>query len=53
MATTPLSLPGKSHGQKSVAGYNPWGCKELDMTKRLSMAVDSEVGGRQLHTLQN
>ena len=24
-------LAGKSHGQKSLAGYSPWGCKELDM----------------------
>jgi len=23
-------LPGKSHGQWSLAGYNPRGCKELD-----------------------
>ena len=27
---TPLFLPGKSHGQRSLAGYSPWGCKELD-----------------------
>ena len=27
-----LSLPGKSHGQGSLAGYNPWGRKESDMT---------------------
>ena len=26
-------LPGKSHGQGSLAGYSPWGCKELDMTE--------------------
>ena len=26
-------LPGKSHGQRSLAGYNPWGCKESDMTE--------------------
>ena len=25
-------LPGKSHGQKSLAGYSPWGHKESDMT---------------------
>ena len=31
----PLLLPGKSHGQRSVVGYSPWGRKELDMTKRL------------------
>ena len=24
---TPVLLPGKSHGQKSLAGYSPWGCK--------------------------
>ena len=24
---TPVSLPGESHGQKSPAGYNPWGHK--------------------------
>ena len=53
MATTPVFLPEKFHGQRSLAGYSPWGCKELDMTKQLSTAVDSEVGGHQLHTLQN
>ena len=26
---TPVFLPGKSHGQRSLAGYNPWGRKEL------------------------
>ena len=25
---TPVSFPGKSHGQSSLAGYNPWGHKE-------------------------
>ena len=24
---TPIFLPGKSHGQRSLAGYSPWGCK--------------------------
>ena len=27
---TPVLLPGKSHGQRSLAGYIPWGRKELD-----------------------
>ena len=27
MATTPVFLPGESHGQRSLAGYSPWGCK--------------------------
>ena len=29
---TPVFLPGKSHGERSLAGYSPWGCKESDMT---------------------
>ena len=33
---TPVFLPGESHGQRSLAGYSPWGHKESDMTKRLS-----------------
>ena len=33
---TPVLLPGESHGQRSLVGYSPWGCKELDMTKWLS-----------------
>ena len=37
MATTPVLLPGKFHGRRSLVGYGPWGCKESDMTKRLSM----------------
>ena len=24
---TPVCLPGQSHGQRSLAGYSPWGCK--------------------------
>ena len=27
---TPVFLPGESHGQRSLAGYRPWGCKEWD-----------------------
>ena len=29
---TPVFLPGESHGQRCLAGYSIWGCKELDMT---------------------
>ena len=37
MAThTPLFWPGKSHGQKSLTSYGPWGCKELDTTEKLN-----------------
>ena len=38
---TPVLLPGKSHGQRSLAGYSPWGLKELDTTERLSTAQHS------------
>ena len=27
---TPVFLPGESHGQRSLASYSPWGCKESD-----------------------
>ena len=27
--STPGVLPGKSHEQRSLAGYNPWGCKRV------------------------
>ena len=32
---TPVLLPGKSHGWRSLLGDSPWGCKESDMTERL------------------
>ena len=25
---THSSIPGKSHGQRSLVGYSPWGCRE-------------------------
>ena len=33
---TAVFLPGKFHEQKRLEGYCPWGCKESDMTERLS-----------------
>ena len=32
IATTPVFLPGKSHGQRSLVGYSPWHRKELEVT---------------------
>ena len=32
---TPVLLPGKSHGWRSLVGYSPWGHKESDTTERL------------------
>ena len=36
---TPVFLPGESHGQRSLAGYRLWSCKESDMTEWLSLRV--------------
>ena len=35
VATQPtlVFLPGKFHGQRSLAGYSPWGHKQLGMTE--------------------
>ena len=30
---TPLFLPGESNGQRSLAGCDPWACKESDTTE--------------------
>ena len=32
---TPVLLPGKSHGRRSLVGCSPWGPKESDTTERL------------------
>ena len=32
------------HGQRSLAGYRPWGCKELDMTEQLNTAQNTTPG---------
>ena len=35
MAPTPALLPGKSHGQRSLVGYSPWGREESDTPEQL------------------
>ena len=35
MATHSNVVPGESHGQRSLAGYSPWGGKESDTTEQL------------------
>ena len=32
-ATHSSILAGETHGQRSLVGYSPWGCKESDMTE--------------------
>ena len=50
---TPVFLPGKSHGQRSLVGCSPWGCEESDTTERLhfhfSLSCIGEGNGNPLH----
>ena len=41
---TPVHLPGKSHGRRSLVGGSPWGTKESDTTERLHFhALEKEM----------
>ena len=40
---TPLFLPGEFHGQRSLAGYNPWGLKESDTTEQLTLSLSHNI----------
>ena len=39
---TPVLLPGKSHGQRSLVDYSAWGLKESDTTERLHFISSAE-----------
>ena len=45
---TPIFLPGESQGQRSLAGYRQWGCKDSDMTEPTEQAC---MHAHQLHLL--
>ena len=38
----PVFLPRKSHGQRSLAGYGPWDCEELDMIEHTHTNTHTE-----------
>ena len=40
---TPVFLPGKFHGQRSLADYSPWGPKESDIIEHTCMCVHACV----------
>ena len=42
---TPVFLPGESHGQRSLKGNSPWGCKESDMTKHTCTSYIHDIKG--------
>ena len=49
---TPVPLPGKSHGRRSLVGRSPWGCEESDTTEwlhfRFSLSCTGEGNGNPL-----
>ena len=40
---TLVLLPGKSHGQRSLAGYSPWGCKESHTTEHVFLQLQKDL----------
>ena len=48
----PVFLPGKSHCQRSLAGYRSWGHRELDTTERLIVTVQYVVGSGKIQNTQ-
>ena len=36
---SPVFLLGKFHGQRSLVGYSPWGCKVLDTPELLTLSI--------------
>ena len=40
---TPVFLPGESHGQRSLPGCSPWGCKESSMTEQLTLSLSQRL----------
>ena len=43
MAIHSSTLPGKSHGWRSLIGYSPWGCKESDATEHIETEMLNNV----------
>ena len=47
---TPVFLSGISHGWRSLVGYSPWGCKELDMPEQLTLNDQDSLSVVKPHT---
>ena len=50
---TPVSLPGKLHGQRNRAGYSPWDHKQSDMNERLTLSFHFGMGKRDSYGVWN
>ena len=48
---TAVFLSGKSHRQRSLVGYSPWSCKELDMTEQLNHTHTHTLSHTHTHTI--
>ena len=48
---TPVFLPGKFHGQRSLVGNSPWGHKESDMTERMSTNTQTKEAKKKIMNL--
>ena len=49
---TLIFLPAKSHGQRSLAGYSPWGCKRVRYhyaTKQQRFTIDNKNNTNELY----
>ena len=44
MATYSVFLPRKSHGERSLAGFSPWGRKDWDTAEQLTLSQGWMVG---------
>ena len=51
MATHSSILAGKSHGQRSLVGYSPWGRKQTDTAEATEHAA--HAGHEKLHVLSD
>ena len=49
---TPVFLPEKSHGQRSLAGCSPWGCKELNTRAETEQRNNSNMQNRRIPGLE-
>ena len=47
---TPVFLPGKSHGQRNLVSYGPWGLKEPDTT--LTTTTTSDLGQEKMYKIK-
>ena len=50
---TPVSTPGKSHGQRSLVDYSPWGRKESGTTEWLTLALTYLTQKREIFSLSS